>query len=81
MNKAMALLLKYQELEFAAVEVRLYLDTHPMDQRAQCDYKRLVYQMMMMRPQLERIFGPLTHDSLEDPSRWVSEPWPWELNY
>ncbi|TCS83695.1 spore coat protein CotJB [Tepidibacillus fermentans] len=82
MNRPMDLLLKYQEIEFAAAEVRLYLDTHPFDQRAQCDFKRYTYQMMMMRPQLERIFGPLTHEySQENPARWVEEPWPWELIY
>ncbi|MFT9488087.1 spore coat protein CotJB [Tepidibacillus infernus] len=82
MDKAFALLRQYQELEFAAVEVRLYLDTHPFDQGAQCDFKRYTYQMMMLRPHLERHFGPLQQGfSYENPARWIDEPWPWELNY
>ncbi|MFV9511056.1 spore coat protein CotJB [Tepidibacillus sp. LV47] len=82
MDKAMAILRRYQEIEFAATEVRLYLDTHPFDQKAQCDFKRLTYQLMMMRPYLERFFGPLTHEySQENPDRWIEEPWPWELIY
>jgi len=83
MEKAYALLRRCMELEFAAVEIRLYLDTHPFDQRAQCDFKRVTYQCMLLKPQVEQYFGPLENFSFsqENPSRWVEELWPWELVY
>jgi len=82
-QKAFALLRQCQELHFAAVELQLYLDTHPFDQRAQCDFKRVTYQCMLLKPQVEKHFGPLNNFSYsqENFARWVEEPWPWELDY
>lgn len=83
MEKASKLLTQLQELEFAAIEVKLYLDNHPHDQRAQHEFQRLTYQIMMLTPKVEKYYGPIKQYGYtqENPARWISEPWPWELTY
>jgi len=80
LKKGMEYMRKLQELQFAAVEIRLYLDTHPHDQRAQQDYSEITYHIKKIIPHVEHYYGPLTQFrySRENPERWVTEPWPWE---
>lgn len=82
MGNAMHLLNKLQEYQFAALEVGLYLDTHPTDPAAQQELQKYKYEIMRLKPEVEKYFGPLTHQSLTgNPERWIYEPWPWEINY
>ena len=83
MDKANKYLLKLQELQFAALELHLYLDTHPYDTQAQQDIMALTQQIHMLMPKVEKYYGPLTPLSFnrENPVRWITEPWPWELHY
>ncbi len=83
MHKANQLMYKLQELQFSALEVRLYLDTHPFDQKAQQDFSTLTYHIMQIMPQVEQYYGPLLQYgySKENPVRWIEEPWPWEYKY
>lgn len=81
MNKASKLMIQLQELQFAAIEINLYLDTHPNDPKAQQDLMQISQQISILMPRVEKYYGPLTAlgFSRENPSRWISEPWPWEL--
>ena len=81
MHKATKIMRQLQELQFAATEVRLYLDTHPYDRAAQQQYQQLTYQIMLITPKVEKYFGPLKFLSFsrENPSRWITDPWPWEM--
>ncbi|OEF99748.1 hypothetical protein BHF71_07610 [Vulcanibacillus modesticaldus] len=83
MKRATPLLYKLQDLEFAALELKLYLDTHPNDKKAQQDFTNLTYQIMQLMPEVERYYGPLTQYgfSKENPARWIKDPWPWEIIY
>lgn len=83
MHRAAKLLRQLQELQFALIEMNLYLDTHPFDKRAQQDLMQVAGQIEMLMPSVEKYYGPLTPIgfSRENPARWITEPWPWELKY
>ena len=83
MHRAAKLLRQLQELQFALIEMNLYLDTHPSDSRAQQDLMQVSRQIEMLIPGVEKYYGPLTPIgfSHENPARWITEPWPWELRY
>ncbi|MBS3995398.1 MAG: spore coat protein CotJB [Alkaliphilus sp.] len=78
------MLRKMQEIQFACVDLNLYLDTHPMDQRALMDYNAYVCQLAILRRQYESIYGPLLNlgfSQSQYPWQWIDEPWPWEIEY
>ncbi|MDQ0337782.1 spore coat protein JB [Caldalkalibacillus uzonensis] len=73
-----------QAVEFALVEVQLYLDTHPDDPRAVQDYNYLSQQLHCLKQEYERHYGPLMHFGFSMtslPHAWVETPWPWEIEY
>ena len=75
------LLHRIQEIEFMGVELNLYLDTHPGDQRALCEYNNYSRQLRALKEQYERMYGPLCgfgFSPSQYPWRWIMEPWPWD---
>lgn len=80
MDSASKLMLQLQELQFGLLEIQLYLDTHPNDPKAQQNLMQLAQQISLLMPRVEKYYGPLTSlgFSRENPSRWITEPWPWE---
>lgn len=83
MNREQLELLKeLMALEFTAIELNLYLDTHPNDQRALMEYNAVCQQLMMLKERYERCYGPLTPcNPSAFPWQWIEEPWPWEICY
>lgn len=68
-------------LEFTAIDLQLYLDTHPDDQRALADFNATVQEMAGVRELYESKYAPLLSYGLSaSPQswRWVEEPWPWQ---
>lgn len=68
-------------LEFMAVELNLYLDTHPHDRRALYEYNCIVQQLAVLREEFQRRFGTLTnfgYQISQYPWSWINDPWPWE---
>ena len=81
-EKRLAMLRKLQEMEFVAVELNLYLDTHPCDADALNDYNCAVEAICKLKKEYEEEYGPLMNfgfSSSEAPWQWVEGPWPWEL--
>lgn len=81
-NQQMQMLLQIQQLEFTAIELNLYLDTHPNDQQALNLYNSVVPQLRKCIEQYEKHFGPLFHfgmSSSQCPWQWINSPWPWEM--
>ena len=78
-----SLLLKLSELEFAAYDLRLYLNTHPRDRRALAEFAALNRQAETVRNEFEKNFGPLTAASNRDENHftWIDQPWPWERGF
>lgn len=72
-----------KELDFAIVEMTLYLDTHPCDREALELFGVYRAKRNMLVESYERQFGKwaITADTTPaDTGRWawVDDPWPWE---
>ena len=78
------LMKQIQEVEFAAIEWQLYLDTHRYDQKALMEYNNYSNQLLMLKQQYEMLYGPLVNFGFS-PShcswRWLDSPWPWEEEF
>ncbi len=75
------LLLRIQALEFAALDLNLYLNTHPGDARALADFNQISAALAQTRTAYEQAFGPLMnygHSLSCGRWAWIDEPWPWE---
>ncbi len=65
-------------LDFAIIELGLYLDTHPEDQRALCMHREYTKQVKDLKDKYQKMYGPLTIFYPCNKWRWLEEPWPWE---
>lgn len=70
------------EVSFAVDDMKLYLDTHPEDEKALLFFKEKVRMRNEALKKYAVQYGPLTIDTGDDTcSRqwdWVMQPWPWE---
>ena len=76
------LLRKLQELEFAAVELNLYLDNHPDNKNALADFNVISKELITVKKMYEQERGPLCNFGYSEsqyPWCWVNDPWPWEI--
>lgn len=83
-NNRLSLLRQIMELEFTAIELNLFLDTHPENKEALRDIKVVNERLRKLMDDYEKLYGPLLPFSAnvgDDHWRWVDEPWPWEINY
>lgn len=78
------LLREIQELEFAALDLNLYLDTHPTCEKALMDYNIISKELNKKKKLYEMNYGPFSNFG-EAPSQcpweWINSPWPWESQY
>ena len=79
-NSRQALLKKVQEADFFALDLALYLNTHPMCERALALYKSTVREADELRREYEEKYGPLTatRSSGKTPWQWSKNPWTWD---
>lgn len=80
----LALLRELMAAEFTAIDLNLYLDTHPCDQNALADYNATAQQLACLRAEYAQRYGPLLHFGVEPGGGswvWNCEPWPWEIDY
>jgi spore coat protein JB len=80
MNRA-GLLHQITLLDFMAVDLQLFLNTHPQNTEALQMYNDCVANSDDARRQYEKTFGPLSgyRSSNPDGWQWMNEPWPWQL--
>ena len=69
---------KIKTLNFAIIELGLYLNTHHNDQRALCLHREYTKQLKELKDQYQRVYGPLSIYYPCNKWRWLEEPWPWE---
>ncbi len=84
MDQRRADLLRIMELEFAAVELNLFLDTHPDEQRALADYNAVAQELGRVKAAYEARYGPLLNfgqSASPGAWRWIEQPWPWEITF
>ena len=67
---------KIKALNFAIIELGLYLNTHYDDQRALCLHREYTKQLKELKDQYQRIYGPLSIYYPCNKWRWLEEPWP-----
>jgi len=75
---------RLQEVQFALIELQLYLDMNPDDLRAVHQYNCLSDDLARLKHEVEMQRGPLMQYGFsKSPSRWVwtRTPWPWEIEY
>lgn len=76
-----AMLMDIQKLHFAALDLALYLDTHPNDPVALYRHHEYATHLKQYREAYEAEYGPLTNMVAEmgDTWRYINSPWPWEM--
>lgn len=72
------MMMKIRELDFAVIELALYLDTHPEDRKALCLHNNYTKQLKELKDKYQKVYGPLTIHYPCNKWRWLEEPWPWE---
>ena len=65
-------------LNFAIIELGLYLDTHPTDDKALCLHRKYCREAKDLKDKYQKVYGPLTINFPCNKWRWLEEPWPWE---
>ena len=71
-------------LDFAALDLALYLNTHPRDKEALAEYNRINTLAKEARKEYEKHIGPLLSfrcDTSEHEWSWLSEYSPWEKEF
>lgn len=63
---------------FAIIELGLYLDTHPDDEKAICLHKEYAKRFKALEEQYQKVYGPLSIMYPCKKWRWLEGPWPWE---
>lgn len=66
--------------DFVAVDLSLFLNTHPRDCEAVKALNYVVEQADKLRDEYEKCFGPLYsfRSTSSCPWEWPEDPWPWE---
>ena len=65
-------------LNIAIIELGLYLDTHPDDEKALCLHRKYCKEYRELTDNYQKVYGPLTIQFPCNKWRWLEEPWPWE---
>lgn len=70
-------------LDFMAVDLHLFLDTHPNDCEALRRYNDIISKANILRSEYEKICGPLNsfRSASKCPWQWIDDPWPWQYSY
>ena len=72
------MLMKIRELDFAVIELGLYLNTHPEDNRVLCLHRKYTKELKELKDKYQKVYGPLSIYFPCNKWRWLEEPWPWE---
>ena len=79
------LLMKLMELDFMAVDLGLYLDTHPNNAESIAQYNKIVKAADAVRGKYEKVAGPVCSfrsiNRCEDRWQWDDDPWPWDREF
>jgi spore coat protein JB len=76
-----ALVSRIHALDFAILELGLFLDTNPCDEQALCKRREYLDTRNALIAAYEEQFGPYVVNSKQvkgDRWSWVDGPWPWE---
>ena len=68
---------KIKEYKFSIIELALYLDTHPEDEKALCLHRKYANILKDLMDKYQKVYGPLAIDYPCNKWRWLEEPWSW----
>lgn len=69
-------------LDFYAIDLHLYLNTHPDDKDAINKYNAVVTEAKALRAEYESMYGPLMmNQPSKCPWQWIDNPWPWQYQF
>ena len=77
-------LLALQESDFLLDDMKLYLDTHPCDQRMLMKYQMQAQKSTMLRNEIEYRYNyPINsmHVQYGKGFNWINSPWPWNKDF
>lgn len=78
------LLKKLMELDFIAVDLALFLNTHPDNSEAIQAYNQVITAADAVRMKYEEAFGPLcsfrSYAMDTNNWQWKDNPWPWQTD-
>lgn len=78
------LLKKLSELDFIAVDLALFLNTHPENSEAIQAYNQVITAADAVRMKYEEAYGPLcsfrSYAANTNHWEWNNDPWPWQAN-
>lgn len=60
---------------FAIIELGLYLDTHPDDEKALCLHREYAKKFKILEEQYQKVYGPLSIMYPCKKWRWLEGPW------
>lgn len=81
-RERLEMLKEIMAIDFSLIELNLYLDTHPMDQRALTLHNEYVMKIDKLKEVYQKKYGLLTSCHMSDcPWEWINDPWPWEIDY
>jgi len=75
------LLHQIMQMDFACVDMHLYLNTHPNDNAAITQLNHFGSEARRLTAEFEQKFGPLSYVSATQGTTfsWINEPWPWQM--
>lgn len=80
MTERERLLRRISTIDFAIVELHLYMDTHPNAINVNNKLNEYERKSKELRHQYEENYGPITPRNNEPSNwEWVSNPWPWDI--
>ena len=78
------LLKKLMELDFIAVDLALFLNTHPNNSEVIQTYNQVITAADAVRMKYEEAFGPLcsfrSYAMDTNSWQWKDNPWPWQAD-
>ena len=68
---------KIKALNFAVIELALYLDTHPEDEKALCLHRKYAKELRELEDIYQKMYGSLSIKFPCNKWRWLEAPWAW----
>lgn len=81
-EEQLLMLKELMEVGFCTIEMAMFLDTHPTDERAVGLHNTYAARYRELCDNYDMKFGPLTSNGLSKcPWEFISSPWPWDTDY
>ena len=78
------LLTRIMEIDFTALDLQLFLNTHPCDKQAITFYNTAAAESKKLKEEYEKAYGPLSgFRSMSNDAyfSWIDNPWSWDRDF